>query len=57
MTARGDQVLLTKLDVSDAEYAEYEPDAKMEEESAEFEQFKSEMHDAQFDAKITDIVS
>jgi hypothetical protein len=47
------QVVYTPVDVSDADYSEFEPDAKMESENAEFEQFKSEMQDAQFDAKIT----
>jgi len=47
------QVVYTPVDIEDAQYAEYEPDVKMEEENAEFEQFKTEMHDAQFDAKIT----
>lgn len=51
--ATAKQVVYTPVDMSDAEYSEFEPDAKMEEENAEFEQFKTEMHDAQFDAKIT----
>lgn len=47
------QVVYSPIDISDGDYMDYEPDAKMEAENAEFEQFKSEMHDAQFDAKIT----
>jgi len=47
------QVLYSPVDIDDAEFVDFERDPKMEEESAEFEAFKSEMHDAQFDAKIT----
>ena len=47
------QVLYSPVEIDDAEFVDFEPDAKLEEENAEFEQFKSEMHDAQFDAKIT----
>jgi hypothetical protein len=47
------QVLYSPVDIDDAEFVDFERDPKMEEESAEFETFKSEMHDAQFDAKIT----
>lgn len=47
------QVVYTPVDFEDGEYVDIERDPKMEEENAEFEQFKSEMHDAQFDAKIT----
>jgi hypothetical protein len=46
------QVLFQPVDIDDADFAEY-VDPKMEAENAEFETFKSEMHDAQFDAKIT----
>jgi len=47
------QVLYSPVDIDDAEFVDFERDPKMEEESAEFEAFKSEMNDAQFDAKIT----
>lgn len=47
------QVLYTPVDMDDADFVDFERDPKMEEENAEFETFKSEMHDAQFDAKIT----
>ena len=47
------QQLYTPIDISDAEYTDFEPDAKMESENAEFEAFKNEMHDAQDNAKIT----
>lgn len=47
------QVLYQPVDVDDAEFVDFaEPDAKLEAENAEFEKFKSEMHDAQDDAKI-----
>ena len=47
------QVVFSPINVDDAEYADFEPDPKMAEENAEFEAFKSEMHDSQDDAKIT----
>ena len=40
------------VELADGEFEDI-IDEKMKEENAEFEQFKSEMHDAQFDAKIT----
>lgn len=47
------QMLYTPVDVDDADFVDFETDPKMESENAEFEQFKTEMHDAQLDAKIT----
>lgn len=47
------QVLYSPVDISDAEYTDFQPDEKMESENAEFEAFKAEMHDAQDNAKIT----
>lgn len=47
------QVLYTPVEIDDADFVDFERDPKMEEENLEFEQFKDEMHDAQFDAKIT----
>lgn len=47
------QVVFSPVNVDDAEYADYEPDPKMAEENAEFEAFKSEMHESQDQAKIT----
>lgn len=46
------QVVFSPINVEDADFEDY-VDPKMAEENEEFEQFKSEMHDAQFDAKIT----
>ena len=46
------QVVYSPVEIDDAEYVDFEQDAKMEEENLEFEKFKSEMHDAQDDAKI-----
>jgi hypothetical protein len=47
------QVVYTPVDVDDAEFSDFEHDPKMEAENAEFDAFKSEMHDSQDDAKIT----
>lgn len=47
------QVVYTPVDISDGEYADFERDPKLEEENAEFDAFKSEMHESQDDAKIT----
>jgi len=47
------QTFFTPIEIDDADFIDLQRDPKLEEENAEFEQFKSEMHDAQFDAKIT----
>lgn len=47
------QVLYSPVDIDDADFVDMELDEKMASENAEFEAFKDEMHDAQFDAKIT----
>lgn len=47
------QVVYTPVDVEDGDFVDFERDEKMESENAEFEAFKSEMHDSQDDAKIT----
>lgn len=52
MATESKQVVYTPVEIDDGEYVDFEQDAKMEEENAEFEKFKSEMHDAQDDAKI-----
>jgi len=47
------QILYSPVDIDDAEFTHFEPDAKLESENVEFEAFKAEMHDAQDNAKIT----
>ena len=47
------QMLYTPVDVDDADFVDFDRDEKMESENAAFEQFKTEMHDAKLDAKIT----
>lgn len=47
------QVVYTPVDIDDADYVDLERDPKAEAENAEFDAFKSEMHDSQDDAKIT----
>ena len=53
MNTQAKQILYSPVDVDDADFVDFERDEKMESENAEFEAFKSEMHDAQDNAKIT----
>ena len=52
MTTPAKQILYTPVDIDDADFVDFERDEKMENENAEFEAFKNEMHDAQDNAKI-----
>jgi hypothetical protein len=47
------QVLFQPVDVDDADFIDLEKDPRLDEENAEFEKFKEEMHDADEYAKIT----
>lgn len=53
MSTEAKQVLYSPVNIDDADFVDFERDEKMESENAEFEAFKSEMHDAQDNAKIT----
>jgi hypothetical protein len=54
METKPRQVLYSPVDIDDADFLNVEDlDPQLEAENEEFEKFKSEMHDAQDDAKIT----